>query len=336
MATVAVLLVVLMQDPVPRGERILAMDVNEAKDGDFGKAFTAARAAGMQVANLSVYWDDIETKPGTYAPVMNYLAISNVFYPAAKTPLNLVVAVLDTSRRRIPRDLARKPLDDPELIERFKKLLDWAFEQIPNVTLGYLSIGNEIDGVIRSEREWKQYQAFFAAAKAHAAAKRPGLKIGVKLMLDGALKADGKALNALADVVMVNAYALNGDFTVRDPSAVEGIFDAVVEAYPGRTIYFTEWGYPSGAACKSTDEQQADFVRRSFKAWDKHAGAVRLVNFCILHDRPDSFVKDSAQYYGLKLPAFLEFLRTLGMRTFDGKDKPAFAALKAEARSRGW
>jgi hypothetical protein len=129
---------------------------------------------------------------------------------------------------------------------------------------------------------------------------------------------------------------LNGDFTVKDPAAIESDIDAIVSAFPDRPIYLTELGYPSGAACKSSDALQEAFVRRLFKAWDRHAGAVRYVNLCILTDRPDSFVQGAGTYYGLATPAFLDFLRTLGMRTHEGQDKPAFRALREETKARGW
>jgi hypothetical protein len=327
--------------PVPKGGRTLGIDVCVASDNDYGRAFALARSAGMDATQLSVYWDDIEKEPGTYAPAPNFLAIANAFYPAQKTPLHLVIAVIDTTKKRVPKDLAGKPLDDPGVIDRFTKLLDYVFSQVPAVDAASLSIGNEIDGYLGSkEKGWKAYRAFFEAARAHMKGRRPGLAVGVKMMYAGLMKEGGpaRALAGAADVVMVNHYPLNADFTVKDPAAVGADFDAVVSAFPGRPVFFTELGYPSGAACRSTEALQEAFVRRMFAAWDRHADAVRFVNLCILTDRPESFVKGSASYYGLGAPAFLDFLRTLGLRTHDGggADKPAFRALKEEAKARGW
>jgi hypothetical protein len=327
--------------PVPKGGRTLGIDVCVAADNDYGRAFALSRAAGMDATQLSVYWDDIEKEPGTFAPAPNYLAIANAFYPAQKTPLHLVIAVIDTTKKRVPKDLAGTPLDDPHVIDRFRNLLDYVFSQVPALDAASLSIGNEIDGTLGSkEKEWKAYRAFFEAARLHVKKKRPGLTVGVKLMFGGLMKEGGpaRALAGAADAVMVNHYPLNADFTVKDPAAIASDFDAVVTAFPGRPVFFTELGYPSGAACRSTEALQETFVRRMFGAWDRHAGAVRYVNLCILTDRPGTFVRDAGTYYGLGSPAFLDFLRTLGLRTHDGRggDKPAFRALKEETKARGW
>ena len=327
--------------PVPKGSRTLGIDVCVASDNDYGRAFAQARAAGMDATSLSVFWDDIEKEAGTYAPVPNHLAIANAFYPAQKTPLHLVIPVIDTTKKRIPRDLAGKPLDDPLVIDRFQKLLDYIFSRIPALETASLSIGNEIDGYLGTKtKEWTAYRAFFEAARAHVKEKRPGLAVGVKMMYAGLSKEGGPAhsLAGAADVVMVNHYPLNGDFTVKEPASIASDIDAIVSAFPGRPVFFTELGYPSGAACRSSEALQEAFLRRLFEAWDRHAGAVPYVNLCILTDRPESFVRGAGTYYGLASPPFLDFLRTLGLRTHEdgGRDKPAFHALKEETKARGW
>ncbi len=80
---------------------------------------------------------------------------------------------------------------------------------------------------------------------------------------------------------------------------------------------------------------QRDFIKEIFKAWDKHRLQVKLIDFVWLHDLSRSEVDIFVGYYGVSAKPFKEFLKTLGLRTYDGKEKQAFTAVKAEAEIRG-
>ncbi len=83
-------------------------------------------------------------------------------------------------------------------------------------------------------------------------------------------------------------------------------------------------------------DKQSQFVREVFTAWDKHHTRIRFINFIWLHDISQAEVKSYAKYYGLASKGFAEYLGTLGLRTHDGKAKPAFTTLHNEAKARGW
>jgi hypothetical protein len=328
--------------PTRKGERLLGIDVTEAEDGDYDAAMDIVQSVGAEVVSLSVFWDDIETQPMTYAPNPNWLEIANAYYPARNVKLSLVISVIDTNARRLPADLADAPFDDPVVIERFKGLLDYVFSQIPDLDLTSLAIGNEIDGYLGADPSlWRQYQTFYKAASAHARARRPGLPIGTKAMfagLTGHAREYLQQLNRSSDVIMVTYYPLDDGFTVRDPSVVAADLQALTAAYPDRPIYVLEAGYPSSADCGSSEAKQAAFVRQLFKAWDAHASQIRLLFFTWLTDLPYSSVSDLTNYYGVSDNRFAEFLRTLGLRTYSGSgsDKQALQALEMEAKARGW
>ena len=86
------------------------------------------------------------------------------------------------------------------------------------------------------------------------------------------------------DYLSVTYYPLQSDFTVRDPSEVGGDFDLLVALYPGKPIAFQECGYPSAAACNSSEQKQSDFVRAVFAAWDRHATRINHISFFLLSD----------------------------------------------------
>ena len=323
---------------LPKAERLLSIDITEGKDGDFNKAFTLARGAGMEVTELSVYWDEIETSPNVFNPDFDWLAIANSFYPTRSTAVSLTISVIDTTSARLPADLSGRDFNDPELIRRFKGLLDYTAARIPDLSLATISIGNEVDGFLNG-KQWEQYEYFFQAVSPHARELWPEVPIGVKATFDG-LTGRGKenlfSLNQAADAIFVTYYPLKRDFTVREPEIVHTDFDTICRLYPDRSIYFLELGYPSGKKNDSSQSRQAEFIRRTFQAWDTHQMQVRLISFTWLTDINPAAVRQYERYYGISNKAFASYLGSLGLRTFDGEDKEAFQALREEAEKRGW
>ncbi|MFQ5568475.1 MAG: hypothetical protein ACE5G0_02300 [Rhodothermales bacterium] len=330
------------QQVIPRGNRVLSLDVTMAERNDFGADFARAQEAGAHATSLSLAWDDLEPAPETYTPDPNFLAIANAFYPAQNTQIDLMIGPIDTNNKRVPSDLADKPFDDPAVIERFERLLDYVFDQIPDLQLTSISIGNEIDAFLGTDAAaWARYQTFYEAAVARVRARRPGLLVGTKAMFGGLMgeaRPFLEAINQASDVVMVTYYPLKSDFTVKDPSVVTTDFDALVAAYGAKPIYLLEAGYPSSATCRSSEQKQADFIREVFRAWDAHADRIPLISFTWLTDLPRAAVESFETYYGLSDPRFAAYLQTLGLRTYEGegRDKEAYRALKTEAEARGW
>lgn len=324
----------------PRGDRLLGIDVSEAEGETYDQAFQLARQAGMQFASLSVAWDDLEPRQGEPAPDPNWLAIANQYYPAQRVPLALTITPIDTHRTRLPADLQGRAFDDPEVIARFRRLLDYVFGQVPDVELDVLAIGNEVDATLGSDAAaWARYQAFFEATAAYARGLRPGLPVGVKVTmggLTGERRALAQALNAQADLVLVTYYPLDDDFGVRPPQRVHQDLARLATLYPNRPIGVLEAGYPSSVRLGSSEALQAQFVRQIFRAWDLHAAQVTMLNFTWLTDASAASVDAWTEYYGLRDDRFAAYLATLGLRRAGGQSKPAFEALAAEAHARDW
>ena len=325
---------------VPKGERVLGIAVNEDTGCPFETNLAVARTAGLQAINLPLNWRETETAPGKFDATA--LDKANRLYPPAKTKVHLTFDPVNTNRKEVPADLAERAFDDPVLIDRFRKFLDWALSRIPDVDVMSVAVGNEVDGYLGEKDDaWRRYGAFFKAARAHLKAKRPGLEVGVIGGFDGLTgvsKERLKALNAGSDMILVTYYPLGEGLIAKDPSVVRGDFDRICALYPGRPVFFTEAGFPTSPVLKGSEAKQAEFVRQVFRAWDAHASQVRYVSFLWLMDLSPSTVDAYAKYYGLGDKAFREYLRTMGLRTFGnpGKDKEAFKVLKAEEKARGW
>ena len=290
---------------------------------------------------MSLFWDRVEASPHAYHLDAGWLKVADRFYPSRGVKVALTIGVLDTLADRRPPDLRSKRFDDPEVISRFNALLDHIAAKAPHMQLASLSIGNEVDGVLRRHPgSWEQYAVFLQKTSAHARALWPGVPVGAKVMFKGA-QAYPDRLRPLwdaSDVVMLTYYPLNDDFTVHSPDVVAKDFDRMVTLAAGKPVYLLEAGYPSGEACDSNEEKQAEFVHQVFRAWDAHADAMPLVLFFALTDLSPAMTQKYQGYYGVRGTAFGEFLRTLGLRTWSGKgqDKLAYRVLLAETQARGW
>lgn len=319
---------------------IVAIAITEASNGDYDEAFNSARRVGMKATSLSIFWDDYEKEPGVYTPEVNWLQIANQYYPAADTPVSLTIGVIDTVTKRVPADLAGLSFDDPKVIRRFKRFLDYAFGQIPNLQLTSISIGNEIDGLLGSKpKRWQRYEKFYKKMVRNVHKKRPGVPVGVKIMYAGLsnyAKPYANSINQHSDVILVNYYPLDEGFRIKGPGVVPEVFETVTSLYPDQIIHFAELGYPSSSECGGSEVKQERFIRKVFKSWDKYQAQIRLISFVWLTDISGSAVAEYKRYYGVDNKCFAAYLASLGLRHSNGKTKPAYKELRKQVKKRGW
>lgn len=326
-------------EPVQRGDRLLGLAVNETPRVDYGKALALAQEVGVSVITLPYPWDELERAPETYNPEPNFLAIANVYYPTVGVKVGLEINPIDTNNLRLPADLKELPFDDPRVIQRFKQLVDYVFAQIPDLDLLSLSIGNEVDGYLKTDADWQAYTTFFEEVSAYIRTVRPQLKIGVKGMFDGMTGTHldhFQQLNRLTDVVMMNYYPLNAAMQLKSVKQVHRDFKDFNQLYNGREVFIMEIGCPSGKPNNSSPQIQAEYIAEFFKIWDRYAKSIQLMNFVWMHEQPKSQVKNWETYYGIEHKNFRSFLATLGLRQANGRDKPAFTELEQQSAARGW
>lgn len=325
--------------PVSKGDRILGIDVNMASDHDFEKAVQTAKSAGMQTVGLSINWDMIEKTPGSYVDPESSIA-STGYYPTVNTRVALYLRSIDTGSRPVPADLANVPHDDPRVAERYLKMLDYALSKFKDIGIEFLSVGDEIDLMMGQNKDlYREFEVFFKRVKPEIKKKWPNLKVGFSATLYGLTEnvpEELKQVNKESDIVLVSYYPLNDDLSVKDPKIVNTDYDVLTQAYPGRIIYVEQTGYPTSELLNSSEVKQREFIRETFKAWDRHGDQIKYVFFTWLHDLPQETIDFYKSYYGSDDKRFLEYLRTLGFRTVQGEDKEGFKAIKTEAKARGW
>ncbi len=359
---------------VAKGDRVLGVHLTDTANG-FNSGFNAAKRIGFDVVNMHFFWgrgsfvgtlpgDPLETNTSggcgsasTYD--MNFLSIAHAFYPAESKKVTLTIGTYDGPNKFVPACASAMAFNSATVKTMFKYLLDNVFATInasPQLELESLVIGNEID--LHSDlatcttsptlaTNWSQYKEFFDEIAAYAKTYRPTLKVGVTVTYAGSIDSNKKpcisSIVESADFLSLTYYPVNSDFSTKDPSVVAGDFASVVSAYPAKSIYFQEVGYPSGAtSIASSETNQNLFYRNVFSAWDTYRSSIKYVSLVNTHEWADSTVDGFGAMYGLcpgvLCTQFKEFLKTLGVRTrdADGADKPAFQTIIDESTARGW
>jgi hypothetical protein len=124
--------------------------------------------------------------------------------------------------------------------------------------------------------------------------------------------------------------------TAEVPGAVASDVDALIAAVPsGKPVVVREAGYPTSAANGGGEDGQAAFVSAVLGAWDRHASRMPVLTFRELFDADATTSAALAARYGHSDPAFLAFLRSLGLQTPD-RAKAGFDALIKGSRARGF
>ena len=328
-------------DPVPKGNRILAIKVNQGEDGDFPKAFNEALLAGNETQVVPQDWNELETAPGRYAPEPNFLAIANYFYSAHRMPIHLSIRPVHTNQKAVPADLLEIPFDDPRTIARFKQLLDWISTQIPKVTLTSLTIGSEVNIFAWGDpKKWEAWTRFYAAVAPYARKKFPGTLISCETSYAAFVGPDlerVRQLHQYSDAIGLSYYPMKHKLRgVKSAKSVHADFSTIVNAIPDKPIIYYQIGYPSSSILGSSPKQQAMFMTEAFRAWDAHADRILMLNFQWMHETPKFGLDQFAAYYKYDTPNFRAFLGSLGLQSWSGQPKPAWNTLAQEAKARGF
>lgn len=306
---------------------------------NYDSCFATGKNLGMTQMGIYQNWTAIETAPTTYD--LSIMDIANIYYPAKNMAIDLTLAPIHTNKLEVPSDLAAVSFSSSVMINRFNRLLDSIKAHTPNLTISSLVIGSEHDVYLGSNATaWTNYTTFYNAVMAHAKQLWPGLKVATELTSGGIMTYSTQAqiLNQNSDHIGVSYYPLNPNFTVKQPTVVASDFATLVSIFPSKKLWFYQYGYPSSATCNSSNALQTQFITQTFLSWDVHASGIEMIDFTWLHDYDAVQVNFWGNYYGITNAAFLEFLRTLGLRTWNGNgsDKPAMAELRCQAKQRGF
>lgn len=322
----------------------------------------ASEAMVATMDNLHVSGETIWDTPSdrfSVNPDFDLLYIVNLVYSDLPIPMALSIRTINTVAVEIPSDLSvvtpstgLVDFGSQAMETRFREFIEHTLGRLPDIDLASISIGNEIDGYLGdSDQAWESYIRFATEVMPHVRSAHPNgsLIVGVKGTLHGILAhpSEFESLNRVSDVIMVTYYPLRSDFSVEPTSSVHHDFDQIVNWASDnnsdtKEIWLQEVGYPSAPAsaycpnCNSSEQAQAEFIDEVFIAWDEHAERITRLNFNWLTDPSADILDEWTAYYDVAVPAFREFLGTLGYRNADGSEKLAWPRLQKAASLRGW
>ena len=324
---------------IQKKSRLLGVDINEVPNSNYSSSIEEVKELGVDFVQLTLFWDEIEPIPNQYED--DIFELMDWYYPLEDLSVVLVINPIDTNKIRVTPDLLAKSLDDPQTISRFNKMLDHIYDKTPNVELAAISIGNEIDGYLGMNKNWKEYENFYGKAVEHIKSKDRWnhVPVGTKAMFYGITNTyseELKSINKHSDVIMITYYPLNYDFTFRNPTDVHTDMNLIISQDYKKPIFFMEMGYSSGSIINSSLDKQKEFIIEVFKAWDDNIEYVKAINFVWMHDISEESVQYYNEYYNAADQKFSAYLGTLGLKNHNGEPKIAWEALKEEAFKRGW
>lgn len=342
----------IMQGQITKKNRILAYQIDMTENMNYDSALAYALDGCAESVHLFYTWSSIEPRVDSfdYTFIHNTLDIINSYYPSYGLKAELQLATINTLMKEVPADLKDSSFASPTMISRFKILLDTVFAHIPDLELHALNIGNESDVLFSADSNaYHDYKIFLNAVIPHAKQLYQQLhgtilKVGTTFTYAGltnpATASLCHAANANLDIVSLTYYPLNPDYTMQDPSLVMTHFQTLIELYPDtlQPIYFAECGYASSETCNSSEIQQAQFFKNVFSAWDTFQNHIPYLTIFKTTDWSQETINHLGIYYGITDSIFLEYLRTLGLRTFvgNGSSKQAYFTLLCELYTRNW
>ncbi|MEQ1876021.1 MAG: hypothetical protein ABL958_05200 [Bdellovibrionia bacterium] len=327
------------------GGRILGMDfVDPSESGDLVLNLGFAHSAAVGALAVNLKWTDIETGPMVYTDPFGAFALLNEYLPREGFLLNLTITAVDRTQLTVPADLTGVTFDDPAFAARYNAMLAYVESQMPSVRIVYLGLGNEVDRYTPANVSfWSEYAGLLAQVRNYIGPVEPGVKVGASATFMGLVqsrKDDMKTLNMQSDIVAFTYFPVNADFTVKPARAMEAELPALFTVYPTGEVSLQETGFPSGALNGSSDDRQSVFVRELFRVWDSEITRWKITNLIRLHEWSSTRAQAVASQapYSSSHPVVVEFLRTLGLRTYaaGGTDKAALSVLRIETSMRGF
>lgn len=237
--------------------------------------------AGMSTARVHLDWADLETGPGRY----DRDTLKERLREYSREGLSSFVGIyaVDSGGLTLPRDLTdrRSPtgiaggrsLNDPEILRRYARMLDWAVPLIVQEGGYVLTIANEPASYMEERRgEAESVIGFFRHAAEHVHRLNPRLAVTVTLTSTAAIeeKFYHDEVIEIVDAAAYNYYGLKltDRFVLNTPffETVPRDLATLINAAGGKPVLLQELGCPAGwserpSVIGSTPSAQSDFFR---------------------------------------------------------------------------
>ncbi len=324
--------------PPPRRE--LGLEIEAPGSATQGQEISVAMPFGVGVIPLTIPWSTLEPGgSGFDMATVNLLNAGMTYYRSVGLHVMLSVPAVDTVAVLIPSDLGSDSLDSPTVTARAQAMITEVLAQC-GTELEYLVLSNEVDiNLADGTPTWAQLDGLTAAEVERVHTIRPDVKTGVSVtsssLLSSPPNADAVAALHANDVAFLTYYDA-GNFGAASSAGIAADM-ATILAATDRPVVFKEFGYATGSDLGGSDYGQTVFVGDAFTAWDTNAARVPLLVYSRMFDDLQATCQAEATAYGEgSNAAFVEFLCTLGLRTYADQPKAAWSTFTAAAQARTW
>jgi hypothetical protein len=345
---------------VAKGGRQFGMDILDAPSvGSYYDNLSNLKAVGAQFQTLHLSWRDIESAgngsaSGVFSDPYNAMSTFNSLAISDGIKVTLRIHPVDVVGKLVPSDLSAVRFNSANMQTRARAMLDYVFTRISPANITRIVVGNEVDGFNpgADTNFWLDYAGFLYNLNIYLDANYPTVQIGF-VATANAVTDPTKTLAssggqrvvdvlgdggwaAAVDFVGITYYPLNSSSQMKPNSSVAGLFNSLV-SFTSKPIHIEEVGYSSSASTSGSEALQAEFFCEVFKAWDTHASRIPSLAVLRMIDKSRADAETVAADY--QLPgneSFIEYIRTLGVRTHDNKAKQSYALIKSELEKRGF
>src|SRR3989344_5035662 len=346
--------------PIDKGTRQFGMDILDVPSvGNYTDNLNHLKSLGGQFQTLHLNWSDIEgagsgLTSGAFTDPFGALAALNALAISDGIKVTLRIHPVDVPGKFVPSDLTATRFNTATMKTRARAMLDYVFTQISPTHVTHLIIGNEIDGYDpgADTNFWDDYPDFLFDLNAYLQTTHPTVKLGFVITASGAtdytkvLPSSGGRLApdvfddtgwaAVVDLVGITYYPLDSSFQVKANSLVSTLFQSLV-SFTAKPIHIEEVGFPSSTTTLGSENLQAEFYCEVFKAWDTHASRIPSLSILRMIDKSRSDAETVASTYGLSgNENFIEYIRSLGIRTNSNQSKHGFTIIQSELQKRGF
>ncbi len=305
-----------------------------------------ARELGLRLRTFQMRW--LESEPGKYSwsgsPADDAFLEELRELKSQGFTVSMDYTNVFMDHKHLPGYLEGKSLDDAYLLERWEAHLK-AFLERYGESIDLLSFGLEVDTYFgKHPNEWKPFLAYFRRGVAVARRLRPKIRLSVTLQ-SGGLDRFWKDLSADCDFLSTTYYAPSSALgksptsealDPNHPRYFGRTLDRILRAAGKKKVLLREVGCPSHEAVDSSPETQAKFVHALFGWLRDHEESLIGVSWVGRIDWPwehtKTALKGQLDDALLTDGPFLRFLTSLGLQYENGREKPAFEALREELR----
>lgn len=346
--------------PVAKGSRQFGMDILDVPSvGSYSDSFSNLKALGGNFQTFHVNWSDIEgagsgTTSGAFTDPSGGLAALNSLANSDGIKVTLKIHPVDVPGKFVPSDLTASRFNTNVMKTRARAMLDFVFTRISPSNVTHLILGNEVDAYNpgADTNFWLDYPDFLFDINSYLVANHPTVKLGFILTARGATDSSvilasssgqrsvdvlgDSGWAAAVDLIGITYYPLDTNFQVKSNSLVSSMFQNIVN-FTTKQIHIEEVGYATSTTSLGSDNLQAEFYCEVFKAWDTHANRIPSLAILRMVDKSRADSESVATTYGLSgNENFIEYIRSLGIRTNLNQTKRSYAVIQEELQNRGF